>query len=67
MVQAYMKKMIWGQGAQPGAQGAAEEEKKDNDGGVANGQQFTGRLTPDMIVKEGWLFKRSRYLQQWKK
>ena len=66
MVQAYMKKMIWGPGAQGGAQGASEEEKKDNDGAV-NGQMFTGRLTPDMIVKEGWLFKRSRYLQQWKK
>ena len=63
---SYMKNMIWGKGAQPASQSAAEEEKKDNDG-VANGQMFTGRLTPDMIVKEGWIFKRSRYLQQWKK
>ena len=65
---SYMKKMIWGDpGAQQagGAQGAAAaEESKDQ---LEGNTTFTGRVTPDMIMKEGWLFKRSRYLQQWKK
>ena len=59
---SYMKKMIWGSQA---AAGGAAEESKDNEEG--SGAAFTGTVTPDMIVKEGWIFKRSRYLQQWKK
>ena len=62
--------MIWGDPAQQAAastaqRGAAEESKEDNDG--SSGATFTGTVTPDMIVKEGWIYKRSRYLQQWKK
>ena len=62
---SYMKKMIWGDPAQQAAasnaqRGAAEESKDDNDG---SGATFTGTITADMIVKEGWIYKRSRYLQ----
>ena len=65
---SYMKKMIWGDPAQQAAaQGGTntnEEDKDEDEGGTST---FTGTVTRDMIVKEGWIFKRSRYLQQWKK
>ena len=53
-----MKKMIWGE--QPAQNQQAAEESKDGDEGNAT---FTGTVRPDQIVKEGWLYKRSRYLQ----
>ena len=58
---SYMKKMIWGDPAQAAAQGggAAEECKDDDD---CSGAAFTGTVTADQIVKEGWIWKRSRYL-----
>lgn len=54
---SYMKKMIWGDPAQQ--QAAAEESKHDEDN---SGATFTGNVSPDQIMKQGWLFKRSRYL-----
>ena len=65
-----MKKMIWGE--QPAAQQAAaasnqNEESKGGANAEGSGAAFTGTVTPDQIVKEGWIYKRSRYLQQWKK
>ena len=57
---SYMKKMIWGDPAQQAAaQGNNNEEDKDEDTSTAT---FKGTVTRDMIVKEGWIFKRSRYL-----
>jgi len=55
---SYMKKMIWGD---PAAQAGAAEESKQSDGAVS-ATAFTGRVTPDQILKEGWIYKRSRYL-----
>ena len=63
---SYMKKMIWGDQSANQAAAASQEERKDGEG-ESVGPAFSGRVTPDMIVKEGWLYKRSRYLQQWKK
>ena len=66
-----MKKMIWGAPAtQAAAHSAANEEQKyDDDDEDENQAAAAGgiHITPDQIVKQGWLFKRSRYLQQWKK
>ena len=57
---SYMKKMIWGD---PQAQAAAaSNEERKADEGDSVGPAFSGKVTPDMIVKEGWLYKRSRYL-----
>ena len=60
---SYMKKMIWGDPAQQAAAGQGEEAKDDE----CSAANFTGRVTQDQIIKEGWIFKRSRYLMQWKK
>ena len=61
-----MKKMIWGdQPQQPQQAGRPNEEVKAYD--TSRPQPGAIRVTPDMIVKQGWIYKRSRYLQQWKK
>jgi len=57
---SYMKKMIWGDQTQSAAARASEEEKDDDE--QTTGTIFRGRVTPGMIVKQGWLFKRSRYM-----
>ena len=71
---SYMKKMIWGAPAtQAAAHSAANEELKHNSDDEYDEDENQAaaaggiHITPDQIVKQGWLFKRSRYLQQWKK
>ena len=54
---SYMKKMWWGAPAEA-ASGAADEEIKEGEGNTI----FTGRVTQDQIMREGWIYKRSRYL-----
>ena len=61
-----LRRMVWGgqqsaQAASSNTNSNAEEQKAEST--VA----FSGRVDPEQIVKEGWLYKRSRYLQQWKK
>ena len=56
---SYMKKMIWGDQNTQAAASNVEEEKKESE---SVGPAFTGKVTPDQIVREGWIWKRSRYL-----
>ena len=53
-----MRKMIWGDGGDGSAAAAA-------DGAPAGYSE--AMITKDNIVKEGFLWKQSRYLKQWKK
>ena len=48
-----LKSMIWGNQAE--------------DDGEATVTIKPGTVTKENIVKEGWLFKQSRYMKQWKR
>ena len=65
-----LKNMIWGP-AQPagggggsGGNGNSEEEEKK---GSATAQAQSELVRKDNIVKEGYLYKQSRYMKQWKR
>ena len=61
-----LKNMIWGPAKQGGGGGGLngdsdEEEKK------GQAQARAGLVTKENTVKEGWLYKQSRYMKQWKR
>ena len=61
-----LKNMIWGPAKQGGGSGGLngesdEEEKK------GQAQARAGLVTKENTVKEGWLYKQSRYMKQWKR
>ena len=61
-----LKNMIWGPARQGGGTGGPngesdEEEKKGQT------QTNAGLVTSENTVKEGWLYKQSRYMKQWKR
>ena len=65
-----LKNMIWGPAKQTGGGGdgggngdSEEEEKK----GSAMAQAHSALVRKDNIVKEGYLYKQSRYMKQWKR
>ena len=56
-----LKNMIWGKQA---ASGGGDGE---SDGEETKGQARAGLVTAANTVKEGWLYKQSRYMKQWKR
>ena len=58
-----MKKMIWGDQSAAAAQNRNDDEEEKEDYTNVDIASGAISITPDQIVKQGWLFKRSRYLQ----